>query len=446
MLKHSQKVYEIPHLSDWMPFFVFADGEKRQNASLCPMKSVSFPGRPARGRALSWSAAALLTWFAAGCASPRPPRAPSLDLPELVKDLTAQRTGDEVMLRWTTPEKTTDRLNIKGLVTAEICRIERADAHPSPPCVAIARLTVASGASQRADLLPTTLTTGQAALLAYRVQLFNEHGRSAGLSPQAFAASGAAPPPVEQLRAKAVPSGVQLEWQRQNSAAPIELDRVLLSPPVVKPGQPSHPRSSTPPENSKPNSKSTARTRSSHATPSRSAETVPPNQIKLETPSPGQPADPGGTIDATAVTGETYSYTAQRALKATLDGHTLTLRSVPSAPVTVAVRDIFPPAVPTGLEAVPGGVAASDRSIDLSWTPDTELDLAGYFVYRQEVSPEGALAGASIRLNQTPVPEPAYRDSTAVAGQRYAYRVTAVDTSGNESAPSTDVQEALRQP
>jgi len=32
-----------------------------------------------------------------------------------------------------------------------------------------------------------------------------------------------------------------------------------------------------------------------------------------------------------------------------------------------------------------------------------------------------------------------------VTGHRYAYRVTAVDAAGNESAPSVDVQEILRE-
>jgi fibronectin type 3 domain-containing protein len=71
--------------------------------------------------------------------------------------------------------------------------------------------------------------------------------------------------------------------------------------------------------------------------------------------------------------------------------------------------------------------------------------LAGYFVYRQEVDAKGAVAGTATRLNLTPVVGPAYRDQTAVAGRRYAYRVTAVDTAGNESAPSADVQETLRE-
>jgi hypothetical protein len=168
-----------------------------------------------------------------------------------------------------------------------------------------------------------------------------------------------------------------------------------------------------------------------------------PIEVKLRTPA--QPADTGGTIDHTARMGETYQYTAQRVRSVSLDGHTLESRSAMSSPVTVAMRDTFPPQPPSGLEAVPGGATAADRSIDLSWTPDTDADLAGYFVYRQEVDPKGVVTGTVTRLNTTPVVGPAYRDQTALPGRRYAYRVTAVDTAGNESASSADVQETLRE-
>jgi hypothetical protein len=138
--------------------------------------------------------------------------------------------------------------------------------------------------------------------------------------------------------------------------------------------------------------------------------------------------------------GESYRYTAQRVRAVSLGGHALELRSPISQPVTVAMRDIFPPHPPSGLEAVPGGATAADRSIDLSWSPNTEADLAGYIVYRQEIDSKGEAAGTATRLNATPVVGPAYRDQTAIAAHRYAYRVTAVDT-----APSDPVQETLRE-
>ena len=86
-----------------------------------------------------------------------------------------------------------------------------------------------------------------------------------------------------------------------------------------------------------------------------------------------------------------------------------------------------------------------DRSIDLSWRPNTDPDLAGYIVYRQEIDSKGVAAGTATRLNPIPVVGPAYRDHTAIAGHRYAYYVTAVDTAGNESGPSDKVQETLRE-
>ena len=168
-----------------------------------------------------------------------------------------------------------------------------------------------------------------------------------------------------------------------------------------------------------------------------------PGEVKLETPK--EAVDAGGTVDRTAQKGESYRYTARRLREVSLQGHALELRSDLSSPVTVTMLDTFPPGVPTGIEAIAGGATPSDRSIDLSWTPDIDPDLAGYSVYRQEVTSAGQVAGTATRLNTTPIVGPAYRDQTAVPGHRYAYRVTAVDASGNESAPSADVQETLRE-
>jgi hypothetical protein len=382
-----------------------------------------------------------------GCASPAPPRAPSLNLPEVVKDLAATRVGDEVRLHWTTSAKTTDHMDIKGQVTAEICRITptapNSTSRPAPACTVVKRLPVQSGPTQATEILPATLTIDPPTLLAYRVQLFNYNARSAGLSNEAFAAAGAAPPPVAQLRAVASRQGVILEWQKTDTTAEVVLDRLLEGPvnAVVTPA----PAKAAPP-------RTTSRQRKPPLTPASAPASKPqalpmtsstPAEIKLQVPK--QSADPGGTVDQTTKTGETYTYTAQRVRSVSIDGHSLELRSAVSSPITYIARDVFPPLAPTGLEAVPGGATPTDRSIDLSWTPDTETDLAGYSVYRQEVTSTGEVAGTAARLNSTPVVGPAYRDQTAIPGHRYSYRVTAVDAAGNESAPSAAVQETLRE-
>ena len=383
--------------------------------------------------------------FAAGCASPGPPQPPSLNLPEVVKDLTAERVGDVVHLHWTTPDMTTDRIEIKAAITAEICRITVTPPPPQPACTPITQLPVQPGPTHAEEALPPNLTVDPPALVAYRVQILNVHGHSAGLSPEAFAIAGAAPPPVEQLHAAPTRNGAMLEWQPTNSSAPVELDRLPVGPDgiALEP-----PKRKTPTKSSKPAIKKTppSHPKPAPASPPKPLQinaTAAPIEVKLRTPI--EAPDPGGTIDHTAQMGETYRYTAQRVRTASLGGHTLELRISVSPPVTVAMRDTFPPQMPSGLEAVPGGATAADRSIDLSWTPDTDADLAGYFVYRQEVDPQGQVTGTVTRLNLTPVAGPAYRDQTALAGHRYAYRVTAVDTAGNESAPSADVQETLRE-
>jgi hypothetical protein len=395
-------------------------------------------------RWLTVGVATLPIAFAAGCASPGPPHAPSLNLPTVVSDLTADRVGDQVILHWTTPEKTTDHIAIKGPMTAEICRVS---APSTPVCTVVTRFPVSSGPSHAEEVLPPTLTVEPASLLAYRVQLFNAHGRSAGLSVEAFAAAGSAPPSVERLRATSIREGIQLEWQPKDTNSPVQLDRVVIRPVSVASSTPASPASSTP---AKPATRSRLKKTSPASTSgSAKSQTVPmtspktSDEVKLETPK--QAADAGGTLDQTTQKGESYRYAARRLREISLEGHALKLRSDLSSPVTVTMLDTFPPGVPTGLEAVPGGATPSDRSIDLSWTPDIDPDLAGYSVYRQEVTSAGQVAGTATRLNTTPIVGPAYRDQTAVSGHRYAYRVTAVDATGNESAPSADVQETLRE-
>ena len=362
---------------------------------------MKFPGKPAL-RPANAPAIAVLAAFLSGCASPGPARPPSLHLPRPATGLTALRTGDDVVLHWATPDKTTDGLRVSSALTAEICReLPRAVAHA---CTPVKRLTVHPGPTEASETLPRALATGPATLLIYRVRLLNPNGHSAGLSSPAFTAAGAAPPPIEHLRATPVREGAMVEWQPRPTPSIVELDRTLLQ-----------------------------------ALAPRKTSTRQPLQLTTSTPAEihlraGNPStDPGGTIDPTVQRGETYRYTAQRVRTVTLNGHSLELRSAPSSAITITMRDTFPPKAPTGLAAIPGTGA-----IDLSWEPGTEPDLAGYIVYR---SSAGATTGSPTRLTPTPIQTPAFSDHTAQPGQTYSYRITAIDTSGNESPTSTEVQE-----
>jgi hypothetical protein len=384
-----------------------------------PMKFPQNPQIPSHAhhrRRISASLATLLS-LTIGCASPGNPRPPSLNLPEIVTDLTAQRIGDQVELHWTTPSRSTDGIDVKGSLTAELCRQSNPTSLPPSTCVPLQRVSVASGASHAIDPLPTPLTTGPATLLSYRLQIFNAAGRSAGHSSPAFAAAGDAPPPIQQLRAIPTRDGAIIEWQRQSTTSAVELVRALANPPKADAPSPAKPKS--PLQLAAPN----------------------PAEVRLQTPS--NQDDAGGTIDHTARKGETYTYTAQRVRTVTVGNHHLEQRSPKSSPITLLLNDTFPPQPPTGLAAVPSGAGAS---IDLSWQPNIETDLAGYHVYRQELTASNQPLGSSQRLTQTPVAGPAFHDASAVAGHHYVYRVTAVDANGNESPPSATVLETATEP
>jgi hypothetical protein len=104
--------------------------------------------------------------------------------------------------------------------------------------------------------------------------------------------------------------------------------------------------------------------------------------------------------------------------------------------VKVFAHDVFPPAVPLGLQAVYSG-PGQQLFIDLLWAPVTDADLDGYNVYRHE---EG---GAAVRVNLEPVKAPAFRDLQVAAGKTYFYAVSAVDLRGNESGRSEEASESV---
>lgn len=84
--------------------------------------------------------------------------------------------------------------------------------------------------------------------------------------------------------------------------------------------------------------------------------------------------------------------------------------------------DTTAPAAPTGLTAQGG-----DTTVSLDWTGNAERDLSHYGVYRLAGEEYTLLADTTVS---------GYTDTGLENGTRYCYRVTAIDTAGNESAPS----------
>jgi hypothetical protein len=136
--------------------------------------------------------------------------------------------------------------------------------------------------------------------------------------------------------------------------------------------------------------------------------------------------------------GKTYAYLVRTVIASPAGA----LESSDSPLAIVTPKDTFPPAAPQGIvAAVQPGATAGTVAVELSWSINLESDLTGYRVYRSQQDGE-----RGVLLTSELLPSPAYRDNSAQSGQRYFYTVTAVDRSGNESAPSQAVAVDVAQP
>ena len=105
------------------------------------------------------------------------------------------------------------------------------------------------------------------------------------------------------------------------------------------------------------------------------------------------------------------------------------VESASSAEACVTFKDIAAPAAPIGVTVV----LRSD-GVEVSWSPSSEGDLAGYRVYRA-VPPDERVRVGEVAPDQTSL-----KDTESRAGALNVYTVTAFDKAGNESPASTPVQ------
>jgi len=349
--------------------------------------------------------AVLAVGVLAACGIPGAPQPPSLELPRTVQNLYAVRKGDQVKLTWSTPRETTDRARIKHLGATRICRavnqVAVAECVETVGTLPPERTPLAMAATF-VDTLPSALQAAhETGFATYAVQVENTRGRSAGLSNQVVVPLAPTPPPPNRVSARVTAEGVSISASGGVGDWPVALTsyhlfrRSLNGKEEVDIGEPA---------------------------------------IYEQT---GR-AYSIGFLDRTAEWEKTYLYRVAGVTVEPVQGVDERIEGDASQEIEVFVHDIFPPAVPTGLQAV-FTETPQQSFIDLSWTPDTEPDLAGYDVYRHE---EG---GQPVRINSEVVKVPAYRDTNVQAGHRYFYSVSALDVRGNESARSQEASEAVPQ-
>jgi hypothetical protein len=107
-----------------------------------------------------------------------------------------------------------------------------------------------------------------------------------------------------------------------------------------------------------------------------------------------------------------------------------------SNPVSHAAVDTFPPSAPSPVQ-----IASIGGIVSLFWPTNPEPDVTGYNIYRAEQ--ENAPATEWIKLNPQLHKPSSIRDDKVQVNKRYYYRITAVDSFGNESARSEAVSEVV---
>ncbi len=338
-----------------------------------------------------------------------PPQPPSLELPKPPLDLHAVRKGSQVTLTWTIPEKTTDRLIIHSVGATRICRTTEAMLTEcgTPVGQASAQPHASAGASSKqkttasyVDTLPEQMQTENASAFAtYAIEVLNVEGHGAGLSNEARVPLIRTPPAPIDFTARVAGQGIVLNWSNSLKSAPAAASERFIYRVYRRPED---------------NRQQTL-----------VGELPPRNDRSL-------------TLTDSAFEWEkTYEYRVETVtIVVGEDKKELHIEGDDSPEVKVFAHDVFPPAIPSGVQAVFSG-PGQQTFIDLIWAPVTDVDLDGYNVYRHE-------AGSTpVKLNAAPLKTPAYRDAAVVSGKNYFYSVSAIDVRGNESAHSEETSESV---
>ena len=355
-----------------------------------------------------------------GCASPDLPTARHPVVPVPVSDLSARQVGDTVILTFTLPATSTDQQPLADMPSVEIYR-NTSQTTPTPKHPAKNRSTARlsdtipsqtvehyqrNGRIEFPDRLdPRELAEESGTDLIYTVRTRVSQAKASADSNAVDVRIYPAPAPVQGLRATLTETALVLDWSaaqeaHSTSTGPARGFRIYRA--EVDP----------------------ATAEGAVFAPSQAKLIAPPELLAQTTTTEYR--------DTTFQFGHTYFYSVRRVLQF----GAATVESADSAPAVLTAKDIFPPAAPQDLEAiVVTATNGSPASVELTWSINTEPDLAGYNVYRSE---QAGMPGQ--KLNSELLLAPTFRDMSVVTGRSYFYRVGAVDQSGNESALSSAVE------
>jgi hypothetical protein len=322
-----------------------------------------------------------------------------------VGDLKAVRKGDTVTLTWTTPTETSDGELIRKPGKMLVQRALRSGPNSDLVFQTISELplqpTLKEGRGEQAtakDNLTNVLRSGGANFAVYTVLAQGHNGKSFGLPNHVSVPLVPNLPPPQKISARPAPTGIMLTWETSGSVQ------------------------------SAPNSK----TQYAYKLMRRLQDAKDPvlvTQLKAD--------DPAKSFIDTGIEWEkSYQYWIVPVTLWQDENRKGEIEGDNSPVVDVLGHDSFPPANPSGVEAV-FSAAAPNSFIDITWTANPEPDLAGYNIYRRTGNEQ------SVKINSDLVKTPRFPDPQIQPGKKYFYSVTAVDLRGNESGKSEETSETV---
>src|ERR1700674_2745070 len=123
-----------------------------------------------------------------GCATPGAPQPPSLNIPNAVDNLKAERKGDTVNLSWTPPEETTDGARVSKPGKMVVHRSTSDNSEPSTvrelPLQLVRKSEAAQPVTIQDSLVGIFGSSATPDFAIYTVDTLNNSGKTAGASNQ----------------------------------------------------------------------------------------------------------------------------------------------------------------------------------------------------------------------------------------------------------------------
>lgn len=339
---------------------------------------------------------------AVGCGKRRPPLPPVERVQQRTELLSGTQQGNEVILSWPAPQRNAPDSSVQSIRRIDVYRLAE---RPGAPLALTedefsARATlVGSVTFEQIQTAGDTLTyrdvlelAGQPTRLRYAIRYVNASGQRAAFSNflSIEPAARIAQAPTLSTQVRETEDAITLTWQPPTANIDNSTPVNLLGYNVYRTDE---------------------------------SQSDPANQPLNATPISGTEY-----ADKTFQFGNSYRYIVRSVSLGTGGAQ---VESLNSNSVSVAPKDVFPPAAPER-----PSVAAPEPSsarLAIFFAANKETDIAGYDIYR---STDPNQAKPWTKLNTTLLTRTTFQDDKVESGKTYYYYVVAIDKAGNVSPPS----------